>query len=97
MYVAVIERVPAARLPRVRVATPLELSATVASVVAPFRKTTFPVGALGPVELTVAVSVTDCPYVDGFRLEVRLVDVEYLFTTCANPAEVLALKEESPG
>lgn len=58
-YVAVSARLPAVRLLRVSVATPLALSATVAKVVAPFRKTTFPVGVVGPVEVTVAVKVTD--------------------------------------
>lgn len=96
LYVAVIESVPAGRLLRVSVATPPELSATVASVVVPFLNTTFPVGVIGPAEVTAAVNVTDCPKVDGLRDETSEVVVAYLLTTCFNPAEVLALNAESP-
>lgn len=88
--------VPAGRFERVSVATPL-VNATVARVVAPFLKTTFPVGVDGPLEVTVAVKVTDCPKVDGLRDEVSKVEVEYLFTTCAKLVEVLALEVASPG
>lgn len=59
LYAAVSERVPAGRLLRVSVATPLALSTTVAKVVAPLRKTTFPVGVAGPVDVTVAVKTMD--------------------------------------
>ena len=44
---------------------------------------------------TAAVKVTVCPYVDGFRLEVRLVVVPVLdvvlLTVCDRIAEVLLL------
>lgn len=34
---------------------------------------------------------------DGFRLDVSVVEVAYLLTTCASTAEVLALNVVSPG
>jgi len=52
--------VPAARPVAVIVATP-ETNVTVLRVVPPFLKVTVPVGVLGPLELTVAVSGTDWP------------------------------------
>ena len=63
------------------IATPLVFNGTVPRVVVPSAKTTFPVGVIGPVEVTLAVSVTDWPYVDGFKLEAKLVEVVYLSTT----------------
>lgn len=43
-----------------------------------------------------AVKVTDCPWVDGFKLDVNLVVVGYLLTTCERAVEVLALNIASP-
>src|SRR6266700_4815465 len=61
----------------VREALPLT-SATTPSEVAPSRKVTLPVGTpvAGATGLTVALSVTGCPTVEGFGVEVRLVAVD---------------------
>jgi hypothetical protein len=51
-------------------------------IVAPFEvNATVPVGVGDPVGDTVAVNVTDCPEVEGFMLEARLVLVVTLSTT----------------
>src|SRR3989442_13101838 len=49
-------------------------SVTTPSVVAPSRNVTAPVGTPAP-DVTVELSVTVCPTVEGFGVEVRLVDV----------------------
>ena len=49
----------------------------------PLKKVTVPVG-LGPAELTVAVSVTAWPDVDGLRLEVTVVVDGYALTDSAS-------------
>src|SRR5207245_133293 len=49
-------------------------SVTTPSVVAPSRNVTVPVGTPAP-DVTVELSVTACPTVEGFGVEVRLVDV----------------------
>ena len=54
------------------------------------------VPAPGDPAATVAVSVTDCPNVDGFSEEVTVVVVFALLTTCVSTADVLALKLPSP-
>lgn len=95
LYVAVRDSVPVGRLLFVRVATP-PTNVTVARLVVPFLKMTFPVGGVGPVDVTDVVSVTDCPKAEGFKLEARLVEVAHLSTTCVKPAEVLVLKVASP-
>jgi hypothetical protein len=79
-YTAMIEYVPAAMFDFVIVATPAtNVAAPNASV--PLLWTvlnvTVPVGVSGPVDVTVAVKVTACPADDGFRLELKLVAVEY--------------------
>jgi hypothetical protein len=61
-------------------------------VVAPSLKLTVPLG-LAPV--TVAVNVTDCPTVDGFCDELRLV-VVLAWTVCVRTGEVLAALFVSP-
>ena len=66
------------------VATPLALSVPVPRVVEPSLKVTVPVGVPEPgaVALTVAVKVTDCPYVDGLVELVRAVVVAAWLTVC---------------
>ena len=49
-------------------------SVTTPSVVAPSRNVTVPVGTPAP-DVTVELSVTACPTVEGFGVDVRLVDV----------------------
>ena len=72
--------VPPPRLVVVRVACPEPFRVAVPRVAAPSLKTTVPVGV--PAELvTVAVKVTDCPRLEGFREETRAVDVAAGFTT----------------
>jgi hypothetical protein len=55
----------------------------------PFMNFTVPVG-VGPAELTVAVRVAAWPYVDGFKLETRVVLVGYCLTTCLSALEFRA-------
>jgi hypothetical protein len=69
LYAAVMESAPAGMFVLVSVATPLALSVAVPRETVAFLNVTVPVGTLGAVEVTVAVSVTDCPYTEGFRLE----------------------------
>src|SRR2546422_8663553 len=66
-------------------------SVTTPSVVAPSRNVTAPVGTPAP-DVTVELSVTVCPTVEGFGVEVRLVDVAAAagaLTTWVTVAEVL--------
>ena len=73
-YTAVIECAPPARLAVERVATPAALSADEPRVVVPSLKLTPPVGVPVPEEdVTVAVNVTDWPYVEGFKDETSVV------------------------
>jgi hypothetical protein len=58
------------------------------SDVLPFLNVTVPVG-VGPADVTVAVKVTACPYFEGLRLELSVVVVGYLTTTCVTVAELL--------
>jgi hypothetical protein len=76
------------------VALPL-LSVPVPSVVEPFLKVTVPVG-VPPLEVTLAVKVTDWPDFDGFREEVTEVEVVACLTVCVSTAEVLPLKSVLP-
>ena len=67
-----------------------------AAQVPPSMKVTLPsVTAVAPT-FTAAVNVTDCPKVDGFRLEATAVVVPAAFTWCAVPADALRLKLPSP-
>ena len=59
-YVAVIECAPAVRVRVVKVVVPCALSEAVPSGAVPFLKLTVPVG-VGPLEVTVALSVTGWP------------------------------------
>ena len=72
------------------VATP-PATAPVPMEVAPSKKVTVPVAAEGE---TLAVNITVCPKVDGFKLELNPVVVLVLagvFTTCETADDVLAL------
>jgi hypothetical protein len=57
-------------------------------VVLPSRNVTVPVAADG---VTVAVKVTEEPYVDGFAEEVRVTVEVALSTVCVNVGDVLEL------
>jgi hypothetical protein len=71
----------------VKVATPLPLTATLeANVVAPSVNFTLPVGT-PPLEVTVAVNVTDWPMPDGLGEEVAVVVV----TPCTDCAAAVPL------
>ena len=63
----------------------------------PSRNVTLPVGvpAPGAITLTVAVTVTDCPYTEGFCEEVTVVLVSGLFT-CWLTLPLLVVKASSP-
>lgn len=77
-------------------ATPLD-NPTDVSVVVPSLNVTLPVGAMELVDFTVALNVTDCPYVDGFRDEVTAeVVVAALFTVCVRIGDVLPKKSVAP-
>ena len=71
------------------VAVPPAESVPVPSVVVPSRNVTEPVAVLG---VTVAVNVTLCPKIDGFRDDVKAVEVAVPaeFTVCVRTAEMLA-------
>ena len=62
-------------------------------VVLPSLKVTVPVAADG---VTVAVKVTEEPYVDGFAEEVRVTVEVALLTVCVSVDDVLELSLESP-
>src|SRR5439155_25291188 len=73
-------------------------SVTTPSVVAPSRNVTAPVGTPAP-DVTVELSVTVCPTVEGFGVDVRLVDVAATagaLTTCVTVGEVLAANAALP-
>ena len=63
--------------------------------VAPSRKLTLPVG-VPAAEVTVAVNVTDCPWVEGLRLETSVVDVPAGLTVCGQAADAAPRKLPSP-
>lgn len=63
--------------------------------VAPLKKFTVP-GGVPAVEVTVAVSVTGWPNVEGFGAEVNVVVVGAGFTNCASTAEVEPAKLAEP-
>ena len=64
----------------------------------PSLNITLPVGTAVPGALatTVAVKVTVCPWVDGFKDDVTEVVVPSLFTVCVSAEDVLVLKLELP-
>jgi hypothetical protein len=59
-------------------------------------KVTVPVGVPGPGDVTVAVNVIACPYMDGFGDEASVVVVEFKFIVSVSTAEVLDRKFVSP-
>src|SRR5438874_7992358 len=73
-------------------------SVTTPSVVAPSRNVTAPVGTPAP-DVTVELSVTVCPTVEGFGVDVRLVDVAATagaLTICVTVGDVLAANAALP-
>ncbi len=91
-YDAVIECDPTANAAVLYVALPL-LIVPVPSVVLPSVNVTVPVAVEGE---TVAVNVTDEPYVDGFADEANITVVLALFTVWVNTEDVLLLSFVSP-
>ena len=63
------------------------LKATLPNGVAPSKNCTVPVGPEDG--LTVAVNVTGCPTVDGFRDDVNVVVVMIALTVCVTAEDVL--------
>jgi hypothetical protein len=57
--------------------------------VAPLLNVTVPWGAVDPLAVTVAVSVTDWPSTDGFGEEANVTEVPVELIVSANGAEVL--------
>jgi hypothetical protein len=94
-YSAVMECVPAVRADVLSAATPLPFRTPVPSVAAPSLNVTVPVG-VPPVDVTVAVNVTDCPNVDAFGADVSVVVVVPLLTVCVSVVDVLLVKLPSP-
>ena len=90
LYTAVIGCVATVNVDEVYVAVPEPPTVTVARTVAPALNVTVPVGIAVPCEM-VAVSVTDCPYTDGFAEEVTTV-VEPGSTTWLSAPDALAMK-----
>ena len=83
----------------VQVATPLPFTATLLQIaVAPSLNVTDPVGTPAPCGVTVAVKVTGCPEMLGFRPDASAVVVLALFTvsvkfcTALGAVELLAVK-----
>lgn len=91
VYTAVMECASAERVVVVKAAIP-PVSVFEVSVVVPSLNVTLPVGADEVLDVTFAVIVTDCPYLDGFRDEVTTVVVAALFTVCARTGDVLPMK-----
>jgi hypothetical protein len=93
----VIECDPTASVLVVNVAIPPD-NVPVPNVTVPSRNVTVPEGlpAPGATTVTVAVKVTLCPTIDGFRDEVMLVVVLALLTAEVNTPLVLPLKFVSP-
>jgi hypothetical protein len=88
----VIECDPAVSVDELNVALPL-LSVPVPNVVLPSLNVTVPVAAEG---VTVAVNVTEEPYVDGFAEDVSETVVLALLTVWVSVEEMLLLSFVSP-
>ena len=87
-----IEFDPTASVEMLKVAFPA-LIVPVPSVVLPSVNVTVPVAAVGA---TVAVNVTDEPYVDGFADEASVTVVFVLFTVWVSTEDVLLLSSVFP-
>src|SRR5437899_7640688 len=96
LYVAVSGWVPTVSVDVTSEAVPLT-SVTVPSTVAPSLNVTVPVGTPAA-DVTVELSVTAWPTVEGLGVDVRLVDVAVApgFTVCVTAAEVLPAKAALP-
>jgi len=91
LKLAWMEWLPTLRLEVERVAMP-PLRVALPMFVSPSKKLTIPLAVAG---VTLAVRVTNCPELDGLRLEARLVLVALLappvFTVCVRVGEALPL------
>ena len=91
-YTALIESVPTAS-ELVTHAAVLDVNTVTAEhplIAVPFElNETVPVGVGGPAGVMVAVKVTDCPAIEGFKLDARAVAEAVLFTTCDSAALLL--------
>lgn len=89
-----MEWLPRASVVVANVAWPEAFRVLVLSDLVPSLNVTLPVGTAVPGALatTVAVNVTDCPFVEGFKDEVTELVVASLFTVCVSAEEVLGLK-----
>ena len=73
----------------VKLPVPIAFSVAVPNVVFPSLMLTVPVGIAPVAEVTDTLNVTSCPTFDGFGLELTVVVVLALFTTCVTVADVL--------
>ena len=88
VYVTVIASAPIGRAVVDKLAFP-PAKVLVPKTVVPTVKVTVPVGVIVG-DATVAVSFTDCPDVEGFREDVRVVVVTAWLTTWLSPPELVA-------
>ena len=96
-YVAVIEPVPTAKAEVANVALWVEASTVrVPSVTVPFLNVTVPLTDPPDAGITVAVKVTDPPWVEGLRDDARAVVEAALFTVSFSAAEVLPASSPLP-
>jgi hypothetical protein len=72
------------------------LTVTVRSVLVPSLKVTVPVGVPPNCPAMVAVKVTDCPAVEGFKDEDKVLVVAALLMVCESAADVLSAKFAFP-
>jgi hypothetical protein len=99
LYFAVIECVPCGSVADETVDMPAAIVTGFPICVAPSKNEIVPVNVPAVAEVEVAVKVTDCPTVEGFREDATVVAVAAVpptFTTCVNAGEVLAAKLASP-
>jgi hypothetical protein len=100
LYFAVIEWVPCASVDDESVAMPAAIVTGFPIWVAPSKNEMVPVSVPAVAEVEVAVKVTVCPAVDGFKDETTVVVVAAVpaaaFTTCDTAGEVLEAKGPPP-